>query len=435
MIAFLTLCYVAVLAALVWFRVIKLTLWWKLSPVLFVLICFFVLIFPMQWGAPSGTVNVYRAVVEVVPNVAGQVVEVSAKPLTPIKQGDVLFKIDPGPYQAEVSRLKAALKEAEQAAKMLPTDLAAAKASVAQSQAALVEAKQNAESLGLSVVASNATLTKCEAQLALTQADFDRTQGLISQGASTQEQLQTRQRNLEAAKATVDEARAQRDQAQLAFNSQIGGVNTAVIHAEETLRGAQAAEAKAQLAVESIIDGENTTVAQLRAQLATATLNLDWTSVRAPSDGYAVGLSLRRGQRVVNLPVRAWLTYVETSGNRLAVGIHQNSLRHVQPGQPAEVIFKLYPGRTFSAKVESIAHITPEGQLQASGLVPVAPNRQTQRLPYGVILALDDESIDATELPGGAIGSAAIYTDNAKLTHIIRRVELRIQSWLNYILP
>ena len=187
--------------------------------------------------------------------------------------------------------------------------------------------------------------------------------------------------------------------------------------------------------MDSTVNGENTAVAQLRAQLAVAKLNLDWTTVRAPSDGYAVGLSLRPGQRVVNLPLRAWMTYVNADVNRLMVGINQNTLRHVEPGQEAEVILKLFPGRTFAAKVESISYITPEGQLQASGLVPVAPNQQTQRLPYGVVLSLVDDNVDVARLPGGAVGTAAIYTESARITHIIRRVELRMQSWLNYLLP
>lgn len=435
MIAFLTLCYLAILAALVWLKVIKLNLWWKLSPIFFNLICFFVLIFPLQWGAPSGTVNVYQAVVEIIPNVSGEVREVPARPLEPMKQGDVLFQIDPQLYQAEVDRFEAALKETEQAAKMLPADLAAAKASVAQSEAALVGAKQQAEALGLALTAAKATVAKFQSQFELAQANHNRAQKLVQSKTISQEEFDTQRRNLEAAKATLNEAEANREQAQLALNSQIGGVNTIVVQAEEALKAAQVAQTKAQIALESTIGGENTMVAQLRAQLASAKLNLGYTTVRAPTDGYLVGLALRPGQRVVQFPVRGWMTYVETSGTRLAVGINQYALRHVKPGQPAEVIFKLYPGRTFPATVESIATITPAGQLQASGMVPTLTSREQQGLPYGVILAIDDQDFDASKLPGGATGSAAIYTENAKVTHVIRRVELRMQSWLNYILP
>ena len=51
------------------------------------------------------------------------------------------------------------------------------------------------------------------------------------------------------------------------------------------------------------------------------------------------------------------------------------------------------------------------------------------------ILKLDDADIDPNELPGGAIGAAAIYTESVKVTHLLRRVELRMKSWLNYISP
>lgn len=134
----------------------------------------------------------------------------------------------------------------------------------------------------------------------------------------------------------------------------------------------------------------DTTVAQLRTQLKSAELNLQYTTVRAPSDGYAIGLSLRPGQRVAQFPVRGWMTYVETSGTRVAVAINQCGLRHVKPGQRAEVALQLYPGRTFPATVKSIAYITPAGQLQPSGVVPTAPAPQHQRLPYAVVILVHE---------------------------------------------
>jgi len=80
MIVFLTLCYVGVLFLLLKLKVIKLTLWWKISPVVWMLLLFVVLFIPMQWGAPSGAITQYQTVVEIVPNVSGEVIEVPAKP-------------------------------------------------------------------------------------------------------------------------------------------------------------------------------------------------------------------------------------------------------------------------------------------------------------------------------------------------------------------
>ena len=102
MIVFLTLCYVGVLAVLVKLKIIRMTLWWKLSPLAWVVLLLVALIIPMQWGAPAGSVMVYQHVVEIVPDVSGTVTEVSAKPLQRMEQGDVLFRIDPVPFEATV---------------------------------------------------------------------------------------------------------------------------------------------------------------------------------------------------------------------------------------------------------------------------------------------------------------------------------------------
>ena len=79
MILFLTLIYVALLSILVKLNVVRFNLFWKLSPLLWMVMLLVVLFIPMQWGAPSGAVNVYRMVVEIVPNVSGEVVEVNAQ--------------------------------------------------------------------------------------------------------------------------------------------------------------------------------------------------------------------------------------------------------------------------------------------------------------------------------------------------------------------
>ncbi|MEK6247740.1 MAG: hypothetical protein N2C12_06135, partial [Planctomycetales bacterium] len=72
MIVFLTLCYGVLLLIVSRLKGIKLTIGWKLSPLLFLLVCFVVLAVPMQWGAPSGNVNVFRYVIEISPNVSGE---------------------------------------------------------------------------------------------------------------------------------------------------------------------------------------------------------------------------------------------------------------------------------------------------------------------------------------------------------------------------
>jgi multidrug resistance efflux pump len=70
----------------------------------------FGLFIPMGWGAPQGPAMVVRNSVAIVPDVAGEVTDVPVSPNKPLKAGNVLSKIDPTPYQAQVDTIAAQLK-------------------------------------------------------------------------------------------------------------------------------------------------------------------------------------------------------------------------------------------------------------------------------------------------------------------------------------
>ena len=318
MIVFLTLIYVAVLAVLVKLKIVPLNTFWKLSPLLWMVLLFFVLFLPMQWGAPSGSVILYKPVIEIVPNVSGEVLSVSGVAREPMKQGDEIFRIDPDQYQARVNELNA--------------------------------------------------------RLLLSKMNLDRAQELMDKNLGRQVE----------------------------------------------------------------VDKYRTEVDSLEAQLEQAEWDLDKTVVVAPADGYIIGLMLRPGYRVSNQATRSWVAFVETGSTVLIAGIDQAYLRHVEPGQKAEVVMKMLPGTVLNATVKGVAYMTPEGQLTPSGNVPLAPTATTVPQPYGVELTLDDKTLltaGGSHVPGGSVGTAAIYTESVKATHIIRKVMLRMDAWLNYLLP
>jgi multidrug resistance efflux pump len=327
MIVFLTLTYIGLLFLLVKLNVIKLNTFWKLSPVFWTLLLFVALFIPMQWGAPSGQVRIYQAVVSIVPNVSGEVTEVRAQPLRPMKRGDVLFEIDKRPFRY-------ALAQAE------------------------------------------ASKARAEADRQLASIELERNRALAYGSAGAQRQID-----------------------------------------EWTARLA-AAEAYTAIAT---------------AQIGSARFNLDSTTVRAPQDGFVVGVALRPGHRVANIGSAA-ITFVESDVTRVLMGVNQNATRHIQPGQSAEVTFKLYPGKIFEATVESLVPINPQGQMQVSGNVPLMPTGRDVPLPFGAVLKFN-EKIELAKLPGGALGTGAIYTEAAKMTQIIRRVMIRMDMWMNYIVP
>lgn len=113
MIVFLTVIYVALLFLLIKLKKVPNNKWTWLTIIpyeLFLIIGFFI---PMQWGAPSGFAQTLAYSVSITPNVNGVVIEVPVESDKPVKQGDILFKIDPTLYQATLDGLKAQLVLAE----------------------------------------------------------------------------------------------------------------------------------------------------------------------------------------------------------------------------------------------------------------------------------------------------------------------------------
>lgn len=110
MIVVLLNVYLLLLFILVKLRIVPFNLFWKISPVIVLLLLLVGLFIPMNWGAPQGSALVVRNAVSIVPDVTGEVIEVPVAANTPIKAGDVLFKIDPVPYQSQLGALEAQLK-------------------------------------------------------------------------------------------------------------------------------------------------------------------------------------------------------------------------------------------------------------------------------------------------------------------------------------
>ncbi|KRR19295.1 RND transporter [Bradyrhizobium lablabi] len=304
--------YLALLFTMVWIGAIRFNTFWKVSPLIVLLLLNLGLFIPMSWGAPQGPALVYRNSVSIVPDVAGEVEEVPVTANAPLKAGDVLFRIDPTPYDAQVKTLEAQLK------------------------------------------------------LSATR---------LSQMTQLYERDAGRGFDVEQRQSEVD---------------------------------------------------------QLTGQLQAAQWNLDKTVVRAPADGYVTNLALRKGARVANLPLSPVMAFIDTSDTRVVVEINQIDARYIAPGQEVEIAFKFVPGQIFGGRVESILQAVATGQAQVSGTA-VAP-KAIATVPFIVRVKLDDDGF-AQKLPAGATGTAAIYTEHVKVSHIIRRVLLRQVAILDYVNP
>jgi multidrug resistance efflux pump len=100
----------------------------------------------MNYNHPfSANARIYFATTPIMPNVKGRVVEVPVQANAPLKQGDVLFRIDPSPYQFKVDKGRAALAEAEQNVGQLKAGYESAQASVDEATAQRDRAKGSYE--------------------------------------------------------------------------------------------------------------------------------------------------------------------------------------------------------------------------------------------------------------------------------------------------
>ncbi|MBK8322279.1 MAG: HlyD family secretion protein [Betaproteobacteria bacterium] len=395
----------AVYAFLVWFIFIKKKWlpWNTTSQVIVVIIPIVgmtILIMLLNVFAPStADVRVIKYVVNVVPQVKGKVIEVAVEPNRPVKKGDVLFRIDPTPYQLQVNALEAQLANAVGTSKELEEQSAGAQAQVAQATAAIEQA--------------TARVREVSARTELARLRVAQNRELVATGAGNKFDLEQAETTLKELEGQLDGARSSEAQARAA----------------QVQASASQRQVAQRLGAKS--NGEFAQVAQVRAQLENAKWELAQTTVTAPANGYAINVQLRPGTMTAAFPITPALTFVEDEYQVIAL-FGQNELHQVAPGNLAEITLRTHPGEVLKATVDSIVWAQGQGQvamsntLPTTGMQPLPPNR------FPVKLAIDPKHKDLF-LAAGAAGEGAIYTDHAKAIHVIRMVILRVGAKVNYL--
>ncbi len=395
----------AIYAFFVWLIFIKFKwLPWNITSQVIVVIIPIVgltaMILTLNVVAPSSAdVRVFKYVVQILPQVRGRVVEVPVEPNRLVKKGELLFRIDPTPYQNDLNLAKA--------------KLGAAEAQFATSGANLVDAGAGARQLQEQLNSASAQVRSLQPRVDLAKLRVRQNRELVATGAGDRFALEQAEANLVELEAQL--AKASADEAQVAqkLSGRVNGEQATV------------AAARAQLA---------TTKAQVdsaRADVANAQWNLDQTAVFAPADGYAINVQLRPGSYVVSVPLAPAMSFVEEELQVIAL-YAQNELVWVEPGNRAEFALNTHPGRVIGATVDSIVwaqgqgQVLQSGQLPQTGLYPQAPGR------FPVKLIVDDKDRELF-LAAGATGHGAIYTDHVAALHLIRMVILRIGSITDYL--
>jgi membrane fusion protein (multidrug efflux system) len=260
--------------------------------------------------------------------ITGTVRRIAVGDYQPVKAGQILVEIDDMDYAASVEGAKAALD--------------GAKAEYAANQDAKRAADASIGAAGAGVKQAEATVAAAQAGISATQAsttqaesEFQRQQSLLAGKAATREQF-------EQVQATRDSAVAG-----------LAGRNADLGRAETATAAAQAALVAAQQQRAGLESKDAALLAQIKARKAAITaneVNLAYTKVSAPSDGYVGEFRVHPGQLVAAgtqiaplIESRVWIqaNYRETQLARVRAGdpvdIHIDALSHAFHGHVEEI--------------------------------------------------------------------------------------------------
>jgi multidrug resistance efflux pump len=354
------------------FSKFKLVRWGWLSGTVSLLVGGFILatfLALFNYLTPSGRVTVTGRVVEVTPNVTGQIVAIPVKPNVPVKSNDVLFQIDPAPFQYKVAQL----------------------------QASLAAAKQQTEILKANYDQASANVTGLTAQVAFNAKRLADIQKLAAEDANTQFQSQDRQNQYETALAQLNVAKASQQSAKLALDSDIGGVNT--------------------------------TVAQIQAQLDNASWELSQTTVRAPADGYVTVVALSVGDRA--LQARSAMSFIVENEITLVGMFSQNGFETIKEGAAVDIVFDNAPGRIYHAKVIAIPKGIGQGQIAVSGTL-ARTNALGGATVFPAVISIPDE-MSRESLRLGMSGSVTAFAENAGVIGLLASILVWVGSYTAYL--
>jgi len=311
-------------------------------------------------------------VVQVAPQVGGQVVKVHVSEGDSVAKGDLLFELDPRPFEHKVANLQAAVVEAEHEIKQLKSRLEASKAE--------------------------------ERQLS---AEADYAREVYRQEEEIYRKESTTQRK---------------------YLDAIQKHKASIAALDRSMRESQSIEE----VLAAKIGTEHAMVAKVKASLAEAELNLGYSKVFAPCSGVITNLQLREGAYAH--VGQAVLTVIDTSEFLIVANFREVSLQKMEVGQPALIGLQGMPGRLWRGHVKFIGSGVGQGQGIPSGNLPEVRN-ETRWIPpaqrFQVRLTIDE--MHNIPLRVGMTASVSVYVDPDRRLNRLTRFLHRIVSWLYFL--
>ena len=311
-------------------------------------------------------------VIQVAARVQGQVVRVHVQENQAVERGEVLFEIDPRPFEYQVALLEAKRVDVIQQVAQMESELFAAKAEDA----------------------------RLAAEEAYARAVYEQEKVIYKQKATTDRKYLEAVQKYNAAQAARARGLAQTQKAEQALAARNGD--------------------------------EHSLVAEVRAQLEEARLDLEWTHVYAPANGYITNVQLREGSYVhAGTPV---VTCIDRDAWWVVANYRENSLENLRPGQRVGLTFNTYPGRIFPGVVQTVGWGVDQGQGSPSGNLPAVQEpkdwiRLAQRFQVRIVPQLPE----GHPLRVGGTATVAVYTREGYWLNGVTRAWQKVVATFDYL--
>jgi membrane fusion protein, multidrug efflux system len=389
----------------------------------------------LQWETRPQTddATVRANFVGITPQVSGHIVELRVRDNQQVAEGDLLFVVDPRPYEIALARARAALMLTGKEVEGLRNGVSTAASAVARAAAQLNASAADVSRRETDPVAADAEIARLEAQrvaaeaaLRRAKAEFqnaedhlgrlepllprkfvteDAVEEARTQRVSAAMAMEQQRTSVLAADAALDEARARKRAAVAALAS----TRAQHIATEAALAQSRSERARAEDAVGQVA-GVNARVAAAEAAVRAAELDLEYTRVHAPFSGRVVNLNIstgafaRAGAEV--------FTLVDTGTWYVMANFRETQLRHIPAGARVDLYLQSQPGRHFHGTVVGLGWaVLPENGTSVNGLPQVARSLDWIRLAARFPLRIKVEDPDDTF----RVGASAVATVHGTL--------------------
>jgi multidrug efflux system membrane fusion protein len=307
--------------------------------------------------------------IEIAPEVSGRLAQLPVKDNAYVKQGELLFEIDPRDYEyalqqalSDQENLEQRIVDTERKIAAQKSAVDAATAAVHNSTTAIKTAGSGIDLAKATVSRAQAAVTAAEAQLKYATNDLHRIEPLLEKQYVTVDQVdqanttvRVARGNYDAAVAALSEAQAQQTQATL----------------REQQANDQATQSQAQLGQSiHVVDTLDILESQrpgLAARVDRARLDLERCRVVAPFDAYVTNMNISEGAYArVGSPM---FTLIDTRKWYVIANYREGKVKNIHLGEPVDVYLMGHPEKKFTGHVESIGYgVFPEDGSVTGGL-------------------------------------------------------------------